>query len=220
MRILLTNIWLKGRTGTEVVTIEMASGLARRGHEVAVFSPELGTSAGSLRKAGIPVTDCLNKLTFSPDVIHGNHSVDLVHGFIRFPNVPGIFVCHNSDHWICSPPDLFQIRSYLSVDRLGRERIMRELPRARDNVKIIHNAVDLDRFRPREALPARPVRALALTKFSQHLPILEEACQKAGLQMDEIGSGAGLEVDDLPHRLCHGTHGAGSHGRRMFRDSC
>lgn len=201
MRILLTNIWLTGRTGTEVVTIEMANGLVRRGHEVVVFSPELGHAANYLRQAGICVTDRLDELTFDPDVIHGNHSVDLVHGLIRFPRTPSIFVCHNPDHWICSPPDLLQIRAYVSVSRLGRDRIERELPRTRDNVQIVHNAVDLERYGPREALPARPSRALALTKYSQHLPILEEACHKAGLQMDVVGPGIGLVVDDLSRRL-------------------
>ena len=95
MRILLTNVSLKGRSGTEVVTIEMASGLVRRGHDVVVFSPELGSSADYLRQAGIRVTDRLDELEFDPDVIHANHTIGVVYGLIRFPRVPAVFVCHD-----------------------------------------------------------------------------------------------------------------------------
>jgi hypothetical protein len=40
LRILITNIQLKARSGTEIVTMEMARGLARRGRDVVVFSPD------------------------------------------------------------------------------------------------------------------------------------------------------------------------------------
>lgn len=201
MRILLANIWLKGRSGTEVVTMEMASGLVRRGHDVVVFSPDPGPSADALRQSGIRVADRLDELNFNPDVVHGNHSIDLAHGLLRFGSARGVFVCHNSDHWICSPPDLAQVRAYVAVDRLCRDRIARDLPRVRDDIRIIHNAVDLERYRPRGPLPAKPLRALALTKFSAHLPMLQEACERCGLQLDSAGPGAGVIVDDLPERL-------------------
>jgi len=181
--------------------MEMASGLARRGHEVVVFSPDPGPSAEALRQSGIAVTDRLDELNFDPDVVHGNHSIDLAHGLLRFRNARGVFVCHNSDHWMCSPPDLSQVRAYVAVDRLCRDRVARDLPRVRDNIRIIHNAVDLERYRPRGALPAKPLKALALTKFSAHLPVLREACDRCGLHLDNAGPGAGLIVDDLPERL-------------------
>jgi glycosyltransferase involved in cell wall biosynthesis len=194
-------MWLKARSGTEVVTIEMAMGLARRGHDIVVFSPDLGPSAESLRAAGITVTNRLDAVAFAPDVVHGNHSVDLVHGLIRFPDAPGVFVCHNSDHWACSPPDLSQVRAFVAVDRACRDRIVNDLPRVRDDVRIIQNAVDLERYRSRDALPARPSRALALTKFSDHLAALHAACAACGLQLDQFGPGTGQVVDDLPDRL-------------------
>ena len=201
LRILITNIQLKARSGTEIVTMEMARGLARRGHEVVVFSPDLGDSAQALRCEGVRVTDRLDELDFRPDVIHGNHSVDLVHGLIAFPHVPSVFVCHNSEHWICSPPDLSRVRAFVSVDRLGRERIARELPRAHDHIQIIHNAVDLERFASRAPLPPRPVKALMLTKFPTAVAEVRAACTTAGLDIDVVGSGVDNVVDDLPERL-------------------
>jgi hypothetical protein len=56
MRVLATNCSLRGRSGTEIVTIDLALGLSR-GHEVAVFAPLLGKSAEILRDQGIIATD-------------------------------------------------------------------------------------------------------------------------------------------------------------------
>ena len=53
LKLLITNIVLKDRGGTEIVTMEMAHALMRRGHEVVVFSPELGASAEILRRQGV-----------------------------------------------------------------------------------------------------------------------------------------------------------------------
>ena len=77
----------------------------------------------------------------------------------------------------------------------------RELPRARDHIRIVHNAVDLERFAPRAPLPPRPVRALMLTKFPTAVAEVRTACAAAGLEFDVVGSGVGHVVDDLPERL-------------------
>jgi hypothetical protein len=201
MRILLANIGLRGRTGTEIVTMDMARGLTRRGHQVLVFTPDLGESGRRLRQEGIAVTDRLSDSKFRPDLVHGNHSIDLVQGLIAYPGVAGVFVCHNPHHWICSPPDLSRIQSFVSVDRLGLERIERELPRAAGKVQIIHNAVDLEIFTPRDPLPSRAKRALILTKNNGHIETIQTACSRLGLKIDAIGPGLDLVVDDLPARL-------------------
>jgi glycosyltransferase involved in cell wall biosynthesis len=201
LRVLITNMWLKRRSGTEIVTMELAHGLARRGHEVVVFAHDLGASGEMLRREGIRVTDRLDDLEFEPDVIHGNHSVDLVHGMIAYPGTPGVFVCHNPSHWICSPPDLSRVRAFVSVDRLGGERIAHDLPRARNTIRIVHNAVDLGRYQLREPLPQRPTKALILTKEAGHLSDIQAACKLAGLETEAVGPGVGVIVDDLPRRL-------------------
>jgi glycosyltransferase involved in cell wall biosynthesis len=164
MQILLANIRLRQRTGTEVVTMELARALQRRGHQVAVFSPDLGEGGRTLRADGIEVTDRLDEIAFAPDIVHGNHNVDLVQGLLRFPATPGVFVCHNPDDWSSEPPALARVRAYVAVCRLSRERIERAVPSWAGRVALVPNAVDLDRFRLRDALPLRPRRALVLTK--------------------------------------------------------
>src|SRR3954470_20296207 len=76
MRILLTNLTLATRTGTEIVTRDLALGLAAAGHTPIVFCPNLGEIAEEIRRAGIPVVRDLVDLTEVPDVIHGHHYVE------------------------------------------------------------------------------------------------------------------------------------------------
>jgi hypothetical protein len=49
MKVLLVNRTLASRTGTEIVTRDLAVGLAGTAHEACVFSPKLGTIANEIR---------------------------------------------------------------------------------------------------------------------------------------------------------------------------
>ncbi len=55
MRILIVNVTLASRTGTETALRDLALGLKTAGHELAVYSPELGQIADEIRSSGIPV---------------------------------------------------------------------------------------------------------------------------------------------------------------------
>ena len=73
MRVLMTNITMASRTGTEIVTRDLAMGLASLGHRPIVFSPALGGLADELRDAGVPVVSRLEDITDPPEMIHGHH---------------------------------------------------------------------------------------------------------------------------------------------------
>ena len=96
LSILLTNLLLSGRTGTEVATLELAQALRKRGHGAAIFSPTLGLTALEARSVGIPVTDRIEKVGIVPDVIHGNHNLPLAMAMLLFPRTPAVFICHDS----------------------------------------------------------------------------------------------------------------------------
>ena len=49
LTVLLTNIWLANRGGSEIVVRDFATGLLRRGHRPIVYSPELGEIAAEIR---------------------------------------------------------------------------------------------------------------------------------------------------------------------------
>ncbi len=201
MRVLITNIILAERTGTEVVTLELARGLGRRGHEVAVFTPQMGPSAAALRADGITVTNRTEDLPFKPDIIHGHHNLAVAPALARYPDVPALFVSHDAvearDRPLLSP----QIVRYFAVDEINRERVMQDTALVAKGVDLLPNAVDLDRFRPRAALPDRPRRALLLAKNSEHIDAVRAAAASAGLPLDEIGLAVGRVVDDLDLRL-------------------
>jgi Glycosyltransferase Family 4 len=201
LTVLITNIAFAFRSGTEIVVDQIARGLSRRGHRPIVFAPYVaGALAEELRRNGIAVVDRLNQIGFKPDIIHGQHNVATVMALAAFPSCPALFSCHDFVAMKDRAPLLPRIRRYLAVDEVCRERLIGDgVPE--DKIDIVYNAVELEQFARRSPLPPRPERALVLTKGVEHLPIVRAAVQKAGLALDELGSGPGMVVDDLPARL-------------------
>ena len=68
VKILLVNVQLVSRSGTEVVCCETARGLRRRGHDVAIYVRHDGPPAEELRAEGFHVTSELSSITQTPDV--------------------------------------------------------------------------------------------------------------------------------------------------------
>jgi len=195
--VLITNIILASRTGTELYVRDLAVELLRRGHSPVAYSPVQGVMSEEIQAAGVPVVDDLARLDAPPDVIHGHHLYETMTAVLRFPGVPAIFVCHDYTSWHDSPPIHPRIRRYLGVGGIYRERLIREgVEESRAHVLL--NSVDLRRFLPRGPLPDRPRRALVFSNYASattHLPAAEEACRRAGLELDVAGSGAGRSID-------------------------
>src|SRR5262245_59450333 len=158
LRVLITNLSLSARSGTELYTRDLAVELRRLGHAPAVYSPMLGSVADEVRAAGVGVLDDLARLEGAPDVIHGHHHPETMTALLHFPQTPALFVCHDRTAWHDQAPRFPRIRRYVAVDENCRERIAEEAGVA--GVAVIPNAVDPGRFRPRDPLPARPTRAL------------------------------------------------------------
>lgn len=199
LRILFTNITLASRTGTEVYIKEAALGLLRRGHTPLVYSPDLGEIAEEIRAATVPVVDDLSRLGAPPDVIHGHHHQQAMTAFLHFPGVPGLFVTHDWTVWHDAPPRFPRIRRYVAVDWTNRDRLVFEHGIPEERVRVFLNWADLERFPPRGPLPTRPRRALVFSNYARtdtHLPAIQEACRRAGLPLDVVGSGVGRSLVD------------------------
>lgn len=199
LRILFTNITLASRTGTEVYIKEAALGLLRRGHTPLVYSPDLGEIAAEIRAATIPVVDDLSKLGAPPDVIHGHHHQQAMTAFLHFPGVPGIFTSHDWTIWHDAPPLFPRIRRYVAVDWTNRDRVLFEHGIPEERVRVVLNWANLEKFPPRGPLPERPRRALVFSNYARgdtHLPAVQEACRRAGLPLDVVGSGVGRSLAD------------------------
>jgi glycosyltransferase involved in cell wall biosynthesis len=200
-RILLVTISLVGRSGTEVVCSETAYGLRKRKHEVSIYVHFDGPMADSLRADGFQVVTNLELLDFVPEVIQANQTFPLLDAVGRFPDVPVISICHDSFIWWNEPVDLPSIRRYCAVDLACRARIVHRFAHLAERVELLHNAVDLDRFKSRPSLPDRPKRALILAKGPTYLAAIRAACQPHGISVDAVGPGVGHEIDNLSSRL-------------------
>lgn len=195
LRVLITNVWLETRGGTECVVRDLALGLLARGHRPIVYSPLLGAVAEEIEQRGIPTIDNLAEIGEEPDVIHGHHFVPTGEAIIRFPSAPVFFIGHSWRYWVETPPKFPQIRQYAGVDEGCRDRLVDVEGIPADRVMLLLNAVDLARVPlRRRALETRPLRALAFSKFSSHLPILRAACERAGIEYAELGLGASRVV--------------------------
>jgi hypothetical protein len=194
LRVLITNVTLAGRTGTELFVRDLALGLLRRGHTPVVYSTDHGELAGELARAGVAVVADLGALGVPPDLIHANHHPEAVTALLHFPDVPALFVCHDRLTWHSRPPRFSRIRRCVAVDDNCRDRLLLEAGIPDERVRVILTAVDLERFRPRAKLPKKPRRALVFSNSASeqtHLGPVREACAKAGLELDVIGADAG-----------------------------
>lgn len=202
LRVLITSHALAGRTGTEMYVRDVAKGLLLRGHTPIVYSPRLGPLARELSLDTVAVVDDLNQIAEPSDIIHGQHTLETAIALLHFPRTPAIYVCHD---WLWEndiPPHIFRIRQFVAVDHTVRDRlILREgIPEA--SVSVVNNGVDLERFMPREELPAAPRRALVFSNYmtSSQFAIVRSACARRALEVDGVGANFG-NVSSQPEKL-------------------
>lgn len=193
MKILITNTTLAGRTGTEVLTLNLARALKTLGHEPTVYSPLLGPIATEIRNLGIPVTDDISTLTETPDIIHGHHSIETATAALRFAQTPALFVCHDFIAWHDEAPVLPNIQAYVAISQGFSKRLTQQDGINPDLVHIIPNSIDTERFQPGPELPEQPRRALVFAKNNGHIAAITSACQKRNIEVDIIG----LAVDNI-----------------------
>lgn len=191
LRVLITNHFLRGRTGSELYVCELATSLLRRGHTPVVYSPQLGPLARELRDLTVPVVDDLDALASPPDLIHGQHHVETMTALLRFPNTPAVFFCHGWLPWEETPPKHPRILRFVAVDDTCRDRLVCESSVPEQRVSVILNSVDIDQFVPRAPLPSKPARALVFSNGATHVAAVREACRRTHLTLDVIGAESG-----------------------------
>ena len=194
MRILITNNTLDFRGGSELYVRDLAIALLKRGHIPIAYSTKLGDIAQEIRAATVPVIDNLDALAAPPDVIHGHHHLDTMTALLRFPGVPAVYFCHGWLPWEETPPRFPRILRYVAVDHLCRDRLLLEHGIPEDRIRVLLNFVDLERFKPRGLLPARPQRALIFSNYATEdtqIPAVRDACARHGITTEVVGLGAG-----------------------------
>jgi len=200
-RVLIATHSVTSSSGSDLYTRDLALALLRRGWQPCVFTTVLGNAGEVLRRATIPVTDDISSIAAAPDVIHGHHHLETLAALARFPGVPALFVCHDGLTWHSSPPRTPRIGRYVAVDRNCRDRMMLEHGIA--EVRVLLNAVDLERFRRRTPLPPRPRRALVFSNVASpdsFAKTIEAACSDRGIALDVIGRAA-KNMTDHPEEI-------------------
>ena len=124
LRVLITNNTINARAGTELVVLELAKVLRKRGHKPVVYSLSHGEVSKELNEAGIPTIDNLSLMKEPPDIIHGHHHIEAMTAMLHFNNTPAIYVCHGFLPWQESPPIFTNIIKYIAVGNLTKERIV------------------------------------------------------------------------------------------------
>jgi hypothetical protein len=197
-RVLITNDTLNTRFGAELVTRDLAFGLAALGEPPMIYTPRPGNVADEIRAGGITVVDDLRDVPFAPDIVHGNQHLETIQALMAFPQARGIFVCHARLGWPATPPLSGRIQHYVAVDHNCLERLTAEYAIPPDKVSVIFNAFDTGRFRQRSPLPDRPARALMFSNYARddnYLQAIRATCGRINLPLDVIGSGVGNQVD-------------------------
>lgn len=203
LRILITNNTFAGRAGSELYARDTAIELLKRGHTPVAYSTVLGEVALELLSEKIQVVDDLNNLGFAPDLIHGQQHMELITALLHFPQVPAIQFIHSSSSWYEKPVRFPRILRYVAVDHACRDLLLeQDIPEER--IRVLLNFVDLDRFRPRrEPLSLKPQRALLFSNYASeetHLGVVREACKRAQIQFEVVGSQTGtatLEPENI-----------------------
>ena len=197
-RVLIATYSVRSRSGTDLYTRDLALSLLRRGWQPVVYASYLGAVAEELRLATIPLTDDIAAITVDPDVIHGQHHLETLAAMARFPGVPALFVCHDGLTWHSTPPRTPRIGAYVGVDRNCRDRMIMEHGIDEALVRVLLNAVDLQRFQRRTPLPPMPRRAVIFSNqaaSNTFADAIKEACAQRGIALDVIGIGAGTATD-------------------------
>jgi glycosyltransferase involved in cell wall biosynthesis len=190
MRVLIASHSLAHVGGVQAYERDLAFWLIEQGHTPIVYSPFLGETARQLERRTVAVTDDLTSVSLAPDIIHGDSAVETMTALLHFPEVPAVFVCHGWLGPLAAPPRFPRVLRYVAVDETCADRLLLREGIAPDKVSVVLNGVDLTRFRQRPPLPPTPRRAVVFSNTaheSNYLPIVREACRRAGIGVDVVG---------------------------------
>jgi enterobactin synthetase component F len=192
LSILMTNIALSGGSETEIMTADLARALRAKGHRVAIYTPEPGPLARETMARGVPVTDRIDRIGFTPDIIHGHHNGPTAVAMIRFSRTPALFVCHDSAQSFDAPLVADRIGAYVAIDGACVERLV-VAGADEERIAAIPQPIDPSRFPLRERWNERPTSALAIvTADFPHLDRVREACRLEDVALEIV------ECDEAP----------------------
>ncbi len=189
--------------GTEVHLVTVGTELLRLGHEVVIYSPELGPFAEHARQRGIEVVDEPGGLPVDCDVVLAQDGLVVYDLAERYPRASIVFrICGESFDFQL-PPQADGVVDLVVV--LG-ERYAR-LARAcavKPPLARLRIPVDIHRLAPVGTIRSQPRRAVILGNYPDRIHVVREACERRGIEVSHVGAGqqrydiaAALESADI-----------------------
>ena len=187
MRFVLGNRLMTLAGGTEVHLVTIGAELMRLGHEVVVYSPELGPYADHARRRGLEVTDELRRLPAECDVVFAQDALVVYDLVERYPEAVSVFRVCGDVYDFQSPPQLGGIVDLVVVlsERYAR---LAEACSVRAPVLHLPVPVDLERLVPLGPLRRKPSRAVVLGNYPQRVETIRAAWEPLGVEVRHVGA--------------------------------
>lgn len=183
MNILITNTALDKLGGTQTVVIALCRHLRQRGHQVMVFSSQLGHVAELLVEQHFCVVNNLADLPHVPDIIHGQHHLETIAALLALPETPALYYVHGVVPWEERLPVHPRILGYICLSEPQAFRLVTQKSIDPARVQIFENAVDFDANQPPKKPPVR-LRTAAFCPRGQPTP---ELCDQMRVVCREVG---------------------------------
>jgi hypothetical protein len=186
VRFVLGNRLMAHAGGTETHLVTIGDQLLRLGHEVVIYSPELGPFADYARRRGLEVLDQPRELPDECDVVFAQDGLVVYDLAKRYPRAVTAFRICGDIFDFQSPPQVDGIVDLVVVlsDRYARlaQACAVEAPILRLRVP-----VDVDRLTPVGAIRERPRRAVILGNYPDRIQTVKEAWEPRGIEIGQIG---------------------------------
>ena len=186
MRFVLANRLMNTAGGTETHLVTIGDQLLRLGHEVVIYSPELGPYADYARERGIDVVDQLRELPAECDVVFAQDGIVVYDLAERYRDALTVFRVCGDVYDFQSPPQVEGIVNLVVVLSDRYERLARagavEAPVVRLRIP-----VDIDRLTPIGAIRPRPERAVVLGNYADRVEDVRAAWEPLGIEVTQVG---------------------------------
>jgi hypothetical protein len=168
--------------------LTVAAQLERLGHEVTLYSPELGVMAETATERGLRVAAGLHRLPLTCDTVIAQDMSTLLQMTERYPTAFRLLVVHSAEYDIHLPPTLPGAVSHVVVLNDAAERRVRamQLPVP---VSRLRHPIDHERQCSINPLHVEPKRVLLLGNYMspRGAADFDAVCARTGLECRQIG---------------------------------
>ena len=229
LRVLLTNHHLIDFTGSEIYTLTLAEQLAKKGHDVVVYSRYVDKTKILFDEIGIRVVENIDEIkNIHFDVAHVHHNINAMELRNIFPELPIVYLSQGVIPFLEQPPVIdLHISKYFSLsDEVANNLISSGIPHSK--IILLGNMIDEIKFLPRSGINENPRNALVISGRidSEKENVIRNACSELNINLKFIGGRFGevsqheiktlIEESDVVFSLGRGAIEAMMMGRAVI----